>query len=199
MKIELTERLLEAKIFRMPETLQVMLLLALMADEERTVDISPQMWPQTVISTQMVRLCLTELEERGYIYRSGQTATIISMPDGMSYKEEDKPRRKPAAPRAAFTKPTLADVEAYILEKGYTFHADDFVNYYESVGWVVGRTRKPMKNWKAACSTFQKNENEHKRDSYQGRRNDAVRLYAAAEASASLPSAGKLLTDIADF
>ena len=64
---------------------------------------------------------------------------------------EDKIRedKKESEKRKRFTAPTVDEVEAYAKEKGYTgFSADRFVDYYESKGWLVGKT--PMKDWKAA-------------------------------------------------
>lgn len=55
-----------------------------------------------------------------------------------------------------FVKPALAEVEEYVSAKGYTFNPEAFWSYYEAVGWKVGS--KPMKNWKAACSTWQQRE-----------------------------------------
>ena len=44
------------------------------------------------------------------------------------------------------------------LEKGYNVDAEQFFNFYESKGWVVGKS--PMKNWRAAVSTWNKREKE---------------------------------------
>ena len=52
-------------------------------------------------------------------------------------------------------RPTVTDVKAYIIEKGYHFDAEDFVAFYESNGWKVGKN--PMKDWKAACRTWESN------------------------------------------
>ena len=46
-------------------------------------------------------------------------------------------------------------MRAYILEKGYSVDAESFVDYYTSKGWVVGKS--PMKDWKAAIRTWNKN------------------------------------------
>ena len=51
--------------------------------------------------------------------------------------------------------PTVDEVAEYIKEKGYHFDAEDFVAFYESNGWKVGKN--PMKNWKAACRTWESN------------------------------------------
>ena len=62
-----------------------------------------------------------------------------------------------------FKKPTLEELQAYINEKGYHFNAENFINYYDSVGWKIGKS--PMKDWKAACRTWEskyKNDNNGK-------------------------------------
>ena len=57
-----------------------------------------------------------------------------------------------------FKKPDFEELQKYISEKGYTFSASHFIDYYESNGWHVGRN--PMKSWKAACANWQRRENE---------------------------------------
>lgn len=51
--------------------------------------------------------------------------------------------------------PDVTEVQAYITEKGYHFSAEEFVAFYESNGWKVGRN--PMKSWKSACVTWESN------------------------------------------
>lgn len=55
--------------------------------------------------------------------------------------------------KQGFVKPTIDEVAAYIIEKGYHFDAERFHAYYESNGWMVGRNK--MKDWKAACRTWE--------------------------------------------
>lgn len=55
--------------------------------------------------------------------------------------------------KLGFQKPTIEEVNAYIIEKGYHFDAERFHAYYESNGWMVGRNK--MKDWKAACRTWE--------------------------------------------
>ena len=65
-----------------------------------------------------------------------------------------------------FQKPTIEEIRQYCLEKGYNVDAEQFFNFYESKGWVVGKS--PMKNWRAAVITWNKREKEipqRKRDS----------------------------------
>jgi len=74
------------------------------------------------------------------------------------YKEKEK----------RFVPPTVEEVEAYIKEKGYQVDAEKFVAYYESKGWLVGKS--PMKSWKAALVTWKKNSfgNQNKNQSGNG-------------------------------
>lgn len=57
-----------------------------------------------------------------------------------------------------FTKPTLEEIKNYIAENSYTVDAERFLDYYESNGWRVGKN--PMKNWKAAVRSWQRQNNE---------------------------------------
>jgi hypothetical protein len=56
--------------------------------------------------------------------------------------------------RASFSPPTLEQVKAYILEKGYDVDPAKWINYYTANGWKVGRN--PMKDWQAAVRTWTK-------------------------------------------
>lgn len=57
-----------------------------------------------------------------------------------------------------FQKPTLEDIRQYCQEKELNVDAEQFFNFYESKGWVVGKS--PMKNWRAAVCTWSKREKE---------------------------------------
>ena len=62
----------------------------------------------------------------------------------------------PTRTRERFVKPTIKEVTAYVIEKGYTFNPQAFFDYYEANGWRVGKN--PMKKWKAACANWQRME-----------------------------------------
>lgn len=53
-----------------------------------------------------------------------------------------------------FQKPTVAEVSAYCRERGNNIDPEEFVAFYESKGWMVGKN--PMKDWKAAVITWEK-------------------------------------------
>ncbi|MEF9969249.1 MAG: hypothetical protein RR759_02210, partial [Ruthenibacterium sp.] len=50
--------------------------------------------------------------------------------------------------RPRFEKPTAKDVASFCAESGINVDANRFVDYYDSVGWNVGKNA--MKDWKAA-------------------------------------------------
>lgn len=53
-----------------------------------------------------------------------------------------------------FVPPTIKEVEEYIKQEEYNVDAEQFLNFYESKGWLVGKTK--MKDWKAAVRTWNK-------------------------------------------
>ena len=57
-----------------------------------------------------------------------------------------------------FIKPTLEELENYCKEKKYDVDYEKFFNYYESIGWLVGKARTPMKSWVHALNNWKKNE-----------------------------------------
>ena len=75
-------------------------------------------------------------------------------------KEKEKEREKesendsycspppPSGPKR-FVPPTLAEVQSYVAERQSPVDPQGFIDFYESKGWMVGKT--PMKDWKAAC------------------------------------------------
>ena len=54
-----------------------------------------------------------------------------------------------------FVKPTEDEVRDFCREKGYTkVNAADFIDYYESNGWMVGKNK--MKDWKRTVSRWER-------------------------------------------
>lgn len=63
---------------------------------------------------------------------------------------------------ARFTRPSLEEVKAYCDERGNHIDPEQFVSFYESNGWKVGKN--PMKDWKAAVRTWEKRYKEEHKD-----------------------------------
>lgn len=66
--------------------------------------------------------------------------------------------------KKSFVPPTIEQVASYVREYGdgksgwpkRSFVAEDFVDYYQSKGWMVGKTK--MKDWKAAVRNWGKRD-----------------------------------------
>lgn len=58
--------------------------------------------------------------------------------------------------KSRFTKPTIEEVKTYCLERKNHVNHQGFFDFYESKGWVVGKS--PMKSWQAAVRTWERND-----------------------------------------
>lgn len=56
-----------------------------------------------------------------------------------------------------FIPPTIEEIEKYADSINETIDAELFVDYYESIGWVIGKGRQ-MKDWKAAVRNWIKRD-----------------------------------------
>ena len=54
-----------------------------------------------------------------------------------------------------FVIPTIEEIKEYCKERKNNVDAEKFFDYYESKGWLVGKTK--MKNWQAAIRNWEKN------------------------------------------
>ena len=79
-------------------------------------------------------------------------------------RDIERDKGKSSAKRAKFIPPSVDQVESYIAEKGYSVDAQSFVDFYDSKGWLVGKS--PMKDWKAAVRTW--NRREKKKEVHNG-------------------------------
>lgn len=68
------------------------------------------------------------------------------------------PADKPPKTRA-FVPPSVEEVRAYCLERGNGIDSQYFVDYYDSNGWMVGKTK--MKDWKATVRRWEANERKN--------------------------------------
>lgn len=54
-----------------------------------------------------------------------------------------------------FIEPTLQEVSEYVRGRGNSVDPDQFMNFYASKGWMIGKNK--MKDWQAAVRTWEKN------------------------------------------
>lgn len=64
-----------------------------------------------------------------------------------------------------FIKPTIDEILQEIISKKYNLDAEAFYSYYESNGWMVGRTK--MKSWQSALTTWAKRDNNKAKPTYK--------------------------------
>ena len=82
-------------------------------------------------------------------------------PESNPIQSESNPNPNPyicdatASLRTRFKKPTIEEVRAYCFERGNNVDAQHWYDYYASNGWRVGKN--PMKDWKAAVRTWERN------------------------------------------
>ena len=55
-----------------------------------------------------------------------------------------------------FVPPSIEEVQAYCRERNNNVDPEQFINFYSSKGWMVGKNK--MKDWKAAIRTWEKRE-----------------------------------------
>lgn len=59
-----------------------------------------------------------------------------------------------------FIKPTVEEVDAYCSERSNNIDPAQFCDFYEAKGWMIGKS--PMKDWKAAVRTWERNSGSTK-------------------------------------
>lgn len=124
-------------------------------------------------------------------------------------KNKDKEKDIPSAgaegggKRKRFHAPTVEEVAAYALEKGYSpqeFSPERFVDYYTSKGWKVGTS--PMKDWKSAARGWVSRQRTEQPQRAEPANNPALdyqqRQYSAEDDESFYTDLDALLGGIAD-
>ena len=73
------------------------------------------------------------------------------------YTNKDKTIKDERA--LAFLKPTIEEIEYYCIGRHSPIDAELFFDYYESIGWIVGKS--PIKDWRATIRTWEKREDDN--------------------------------------
>lgn len=84
---------------------------------------------------------------------TGSCHTEVRLGEDSLGKDKEEKRKR-------FTPPTLTDVKQYCEERNNHVDAERFIDFYESKGWMVGKSK--MKDWKAAVRTWEKNSTAQK-------------------------------------
>lgn len=73
--------------------------------------------------------------------------------ENVNVNENDKESK-----RKRFSPPTIQEIQAYCLEKGYKVDAERFIDFYTSKGWMIGKNQ--MKDWKAAARNWNRGQRQ---------------------------------------
>ena len=71
-----------------------------------------------------------------------------------------------------FQKPSIEEIRLYCQERNNSVDPEKFFNFYESKGWLVGKS--PMKDWKAAVRTWEQRQLETTRTTFSPRQKKSV-------------------------
>ena len=105
--------------------------------------------------------------ERVRRFRNNQRLALQSNSDVTASNEEidieiekrDRDREKSKRVSSKkFTPPTFDELSAYALEIDYNLDAEAFLDYYNQNGWVVGKYKTKMRDWKAAVRQWKRND-----------------------------------------
>lgn len=83
--------------------------------------------------------------------KQSEANQAVPVPVSVPVKESigtDKPSR------SRFIPPTISEVAAYCLERKNSIDPQQFIDFYNSKGWVVGKAK--MRDWRAAIRTWER-------------------------------------------
>jgi len=88
--------------------------------------------------------------------KSDNNKTTDDTTEGQQTDTKKKNKEKPKKKKELFIKPTVKEIADYCLERnfGSVVNPDYFINHYDANGWAVGKTNKPMANWKLSVNTW---------------------------------------------
>ncbi len=84
---------------------------------------------------------------------NNRSATINKIKEINKINSNCRERKQPIK----FSKPSIKEISTYCIERKNTVEPLQFYDYYEANGWKVGKN--PMKDWKAAVRTWERNDN----------------------------------------
>ena len=95
----------------------------------------------------------TEIEKLFFTgVKSSINASVQNIKNGMLGG-----RGKSAEP---FKRPTLEEIKSYCEEKKSSVDPQAFFDYCTKIGWVYGKNKLPIKDWKACVRTWERNNKE---------------------------------------
>ena len=94
----------------------------------------------------------TEIEKLFFTgVKSSIDASVQNIKNGMLGGRGNK------AATETLKRPTLEEIKAYCEEHHSKIDPQAFFDYYTKVGWVYGKNKLPIKDWKACVRTWERN------------------------------------------
>jgi hypothetical protein len=125
------------------------------------------------VSRVSIQKWLKNLETNGYIrrvntYRPGskeilaRVITLKDLPskqkltDNINTKYTNNINLTDSNNKRSFKKPSIIEIQNYCIERNNNIDCETFYDFYESKGWVVGKST--MKSWKACIRTWERRD-----------------------------------------
>ena len=120
----------------------------------------------------------TELHTIG-IPNGNQMETQYSIVEGSVVEESQGEKKAPkgATVSKRFVKPTLGQVQEYCESRNNSIESEAFLAHYDAVGWVYGKDRKPVRDWKACVRTREQKRKEEQKAKEPQTMDQRVLLY----------------------
>jgi hypothetical protein len=124
---------------------------------------------ETGLSVQQIRTALDKLKSTNEItIETSSKGTIIQVVNYAKYQlstnestneqptnnQQVTTNKNEKKERSIFKAPSFEELNAFCVENNLILNADDFLNYYDSNGWMVGKNK--MKDWKATVRRWSK-------------------------------------------
>ncbi|MHA2039856.1 MAG: hypothetical protein ACW98X_25855 [Promethearchaeota archaeon] len=111
----------------------------------------PQNVPLSSSNRPAIRLIIKDLEKQTVPKSSSNRPQTVPY-----YNNNTNKRTKNSSGNNKFIPPTAEELRAYAKEIGYNLDVNQFLDSYESKGWLVGKNKVKMKSWKATVRTWQR-------------------------------------------
>lgn len=109
---------------------------------------------QSMVSSPHMREIISQLKNHDGIMTASEPSVTKSGSIMQEEKRIDKNRTEKK--KNIFSRPSLEDVKSYCLEIKSTIDPEQFIDYYDSNGWKVGKSA--MKDWKATVRRWSKSD-----------------------------------------
>lgn len=103
----------------------------------------------------------------GHIHRQDKTRLDNTKETTVKKGKPEQGKAK-KIPKCCFTPPSVAMVRAYCEERSNHIDPEEFVDFYGSKGWMVGKSK--MKDWKCAIRNWERRRKEEGGYSQQAKR-----------------------------